>query len=305
MKHQLEQPPIEDALRSLGWQPRYSQRDGTLRAFIRNKQEGTSGPSLTIAMNPKMQWFIKAEASLPKLLRGVNIPLLCESEIEESLNFLSAYVEKWSGREFDAYTSLVCRVDFTKDIQVSQSAIVPMMNNLARVQIPRYDRTPYNDESVVFTPKGESSRKKSSKRISVYNKLGEVTRRKGSEEEQRNAKGILRVEVELKTKAISYLTKRLRLPGREAQYVLTREVSNFVLQDALQKLQFDALNSDTNKAIEKLISEFGIGRAKGLIGFIELRKQLGEDLHKNQALNYPSRTYFKDLADCRKAGVLP
>lgn len=256
-------------------------------------------------MNPKMQWFIKAEASLPKMLRGVNIPLLCESEVEESFHFLSAYVEKWSDIEFDAHTSLVCRVDFAKDIHVGENAIVPMMNNLARVQIPRYDRTPYNDESVVFTPKGESGRKKNSKRISVYNKLAEVMRRNGSEEEQRNAKDMIRVEVGLKTKAISYLTRRLKLPGREAQYVLTREVSDFVLQDALQKFQFDAIDSDTNEAIEKLISEFGVSRARSLIGFIELRKQFGEDLHKYQAWHYPPRTYFRDLADCRKAGVLP
>lgn len=301
IKHYLARPPKEEDLCSLGWQPRYSTRDGTLCAFIRNESKGSIEPRLTLTLNPKMQWHLKAEASLPKLLRGMNVPLLDESQIESSLRLLSAYVEKWSGRKFDHNTALVCRVDFAKDIHVGESAIVPMIVKFAHVQIPRYDRTPYNDESVVFTPKGESN----SKRISIYNKLAEVMRRNGSEEEKQNARGILRLEVGLRTKAISYLTGKLKLPNREVQHALTREVADYVLQDSLQKLQFDAIDSEAHEVIEKLIAHFGTSRAKNLLGFIDLRKRFGEELYKNEGLHFPLRTYFRDLADCRKAGVLP
>jgi hypothetical protein len=192
-------------------------------------------------------------------------------------------------------------VDFAQDIQASESAIVPMIVKLMRVQIPRYDRTQYNDTSVVFTPKGDSK----SKRISVYNKLAEVMQRNGSANEQHGARDKLRLEVGLKTKAVSYLAGRLKLPSREGQHILTRDVADYVLQDARQRLQFDAIYSEANEVIEKLIAHFGISRAKSLLGFIELRKQYGEGLHKSEALHFPPRTYFHDLADCRKAGVLP
>jgi hypothetical protein len=301
IKHYLARPPTEEDLRSLGWQPRYSKRDGTICAFVRNEPKGSTEPRLTLSLTPKMQWHLKAEASLPKLLRGANVPLLDETEIEGSLRLLSAAVEKWSGRKFDPNTALLCRVDSAKDIQVGESSLVPMIAKFARVQIPRYDRTPHNDESVVFTPRGESN----SKRISVYNKLLEVIRRGGNEEEQRNARGILRLEVGLKTKAITYLAEKLKLPSRETQHVLTREVAHYVVQDALQKLQFDAMDLDANEVIEKLIAHFGTSRARSLLGFIELRKHFGEELYKCEGLRFPPRTYFRDLADCRRAGVLP
>jgi hypothetical protein len=301
IKHYLARTPTEEDLRSLNWPPRYCKHDGTIRAFIRNGQKGSTEPRLTLSLNPKMQWHLKAEVSLPKLLRGSNVPLLSESEIESSLRLLSEYVERWGGRKFDPDTALVCRVDFAKDIHVDESVIVPTIANFARVQIPRYDRTPHNDESVVFTPKGKSN----NKRISVYNKLAEVRLRKGSEDEQHRARGILRLEVGLKTKAIEYLAGKLKLPSREAQHVLIPKVANYVLQDAMQKLQFHTITSDTNEVIEKLIAHFGVSRAKSLLGFIELRKHLGEKLYKQEYLNFPPRTYFRDLSDCRKAGVLP
>lgn len=301
IKHHMARPPTEEDLYSLGWQPRYSKRDGTICAFIYNAPKGSTEPRLTLSLNPKMQWYLKAEASLPKLLRGANVPLPDESEIENSLRLLSAVVERCSGRKFELHTALVCRVDFTKDIYIGENSIMQMIARFAHVQIPRYDRTQHNDTSVVFTPKGKSN----SKRISVYNKLAEVMQRNGSEGEQYNARGILRLEVGLRTKAISYLAGKLNLPSRETQHILTREVADYVLQDVLQQLQFDAIDLDTNEVIEKLIAHFNVSRAKSLLGFIELRKQFGEELYKNQEIRFPHRTYFRDLADCRKAGVLP
>lgn len=300
IKHYLARPPTEDALHSLGWLMRFNKYDGRTCAFIRNEQDSTE-PRLTLSLNPKSQWHLKAEASLSKLLRGVNVPLLGESEIETSLRLLATKVEEKIGIKFDPNTALVCRADFARDLYVGETAVVPIIAKLMRVQIPRYDRTLRNDESVVFTPKGASK----GKRISVYDKLAEVIQRNGSEEEQRNARGILRLEVGLKTKAITYLTRQLKLPNREAQHIMTREVADYVLQDALQKLQFDAIDSNATEVIQKLISEFGTSRAKNLLGFMEIKKQFGEEFYKDETLNYSRRTYFRDLADCRKAGVLP
>ena len=301
LKHYLACPPSDEDLRSLGWLPIYSRRDGTLCAYLRNEPERSDEPRLTLLLSPNLDWHLKAEVSLPSLLHGANVPLLTESERASSLRLLSAYVERWSGYKFDPQTALVCRVDFTQDMQVGESAIAPMIAKLMRLQIPRYDRKQHNDTGVVFTPKGKNI----GKRISVYNKLSEVEQRNGSEIEQSNAQGILRLEVGLKTRAISYLVNKLKLPNREGQHVLTPTVADFVLQEAKSKLQFDSITIEANEAIERLITCYGTSRAKSLLGFMEMRRHFGEELYKNQGLHFPSRTYFRDLSDCRKARVLP
>src|SRR5947209_2306579 len=152
IKHSLARPPTEEHLYLLDWQPRYDVRSGTIRGYVLNEPKGSVEPRLTLWPTPKMEWHLKAEGSLPKLLRGANIPLLDESEIESSLQLFAASVEKRSGVRFDLDNSLVCRVDFARDIHVGESEIVPTITKLARVQIPRYDRTQYNDTSLVFTP---------------------------------------------------------------------------------------------------------------------------------------------------------
>jgi hypothetical protein len=303
IKHCLVRPPTEDHLCSLGWQPRFHRRGGTICAFVLNEPKGSSEPRLTLSLTPQMEWHFKAEASLPRLLHGANVPLLEETEIESSLRLLSASVERRSGMRFEPDDALVCRVDFARDFHTGEGEIVPTIANLMRVQIPRYDRTQHNDTTVVFTPRGENK----SKRISVYGKLAEVMRRNGSEEEQNDARGILRLEVGLRTKAITYLARqrRLNLPGREARHILTRSVANEVLEDAMKKLQFAAVEQSTDDVTEKLLTYFGTSRTKNLLGFLELRRKYGEALSTHKELNYPRRTYFRDLADCRRAGVLP
>ncbi|HEV2881081.1 MAG TPA: phage/plasmid replication protein [Pyrinomonadaceae bacterium] len=301
IKHALTWIPTEEYLLSLGWRPRYSMFDGTIYAFTLNQQKSSVEPHLTIALTPQKQWHLKAEASLPKLLHGVNVPLLDESEIASSIRLMCASVEKCIGRPFDPATALVCRMDCAQDIHIEGGSVLPVIAKFQKVQIPRYDRTPHNDTSVVFTPKGENK----SKRISIYDKYAEVIQRNGTDTEKHNARGIARLEVGLRTKAITYLTEKLELPNREAQHILTREVADFVLRDALQKFQFDSIGQSTNENIERLINHFGTSRAKSLLGFLEIKSQFGEDLYKYEELKYPRRTYFRDLADCRRAGVLP
>ncbi|MFL6212043.1 MAG: phage/plasmid replication protein [Pyrinomonadaceae bacterium] len=301
INHTLARPPNKEHLRSLGWQPRYHRSAGTLCAFVRNEPRGTCEPRLTLSRTPMVQWYLTAQSSLPRLLHGVNVPLLDESEIESSLRLLSTLVEARSGIIFDPDTALVSRVDFAQDVYIGESQIVPTIAKLARVQIPRYDRTQHNDTTIVFRPKG----KHTSKRISVYGKLAEVTRRNGSEEEKQNARGIIRLEDELRTKALTYLTEQLNLPSRATQHILTRRVADYVLQDTRQKLQFDAIESATGEVVEKLHAQYSPRRAQALLGFVELRKQLGEDFYQHTDLKFSRRTYFRDLADCRKAGVLP
>lgn len=303
IKHYIERPPSESHLRSLGWLPRYHRLGGTVCAYVSTEPKGSMGPRLTISLTPTMAWQLTAEASLPKLLRGVNVPLLDESEIESSLRLLATIVEERSGLTFDTDSALVSRVDFARDFNVSESDIVQTVAKFFQVQIPRYDRTQYNDTTVVFMPKGESR----SKRISVYGKLAEVTRRCDNEEEQNSARDLLRVEVCLRTKALAYITRQkpLDAPNRETRHILTRRVASFVMDDALQKLQFEAVRTTEGDVIAKLLAHFGLSRTKTLLGFLELRRKYGEGLCSHEEINYGRRTYFRDLADCRRAGVLP
>jgi hypothetical protein len=303
INHRLTRPPDEEQLRSLGWHPRYNVRDGTIKAYLCNEPKGSSEPRLTCWLSPKMEWHLKAEASLPKLLRGSNIPLLDESEIERSLQLFSTSVERRSGYRFNLNNSLVSKVDFARDIRVGESEVVQMIVRLFQRQIPRYDRELYNDTSAVFTPKGESK----SKRILVYNKQAEVIQRGGSEEERRNALGIIRVEISLKTPSINYLTEveQLNVPSREVQHILTRNVADYVFQNTLKKLRFGAIDPNSDEAVKKLHAHFGTCRMKTLLGFLELRKRYGEDFYKHEWLDVSRSSYFRDLADCRHAGVLP
>src|SRR5437588_4131779 len=108
IKHYLTHPPNEEHLISLGWQPRYHRRDGTVCAFVHAEPKGSDEPSLILSSMPEMKWHLKAQASLPKLLHGANVPLLNESEIERSLRLMSASVEKRIGERFEPYTASVC-----------------------------------------------------------------------------------------------------------------------------------------------------------------------------------------------------
>lgn len=299
-KHCIAYPPNEMDLRSLDWQVFYDKRTGNLAGFSQNEKENGITPRLTIAQTPKKEWFIKAEASLPKLLRGMNIPLIEDNEIEGCFCLISELVEVQSGFRFEAHNAPLCRVDFARDINVGESAIMQIIDNIGRVQIPRYNRIRYCDSGVEFVTKG----RKPNKRIKVYHKLAEVIERNGSNEEQQMAHGILRVEIQLRTSAINGLVEKLRLPNRQAQYVLTREVSDHVLKDALEKVQFNSIKLEAKQTIQKLHARFDINRTKSLLGFLELKELYGEDFYKLPYLKCSRRTYFRDLADCRRAGVL-
>ena len=81
---------------------------------------------------------------------------------------------------------------------------------------------------------------------------------------------------------------------RKAKDVLPPELSNFVIDTFLEKLQFDAAidSARSNKSLDRLIEVHGSRVAIRLYGFLTLAKAYGKDFWKIESLDYPRKTYF-------------
>ncbi len=294
-------PPDESELESNGWKPLLDIHSGKLTALCFNSPKGEHKPRLTLSRTRNDYWIIRAEVSLGSWLYGSNLYLPNEDELHHGLDVLSEYVERMSGIVFDAHTERVSRVDFTRDFQVGENAVIPIIAKFGKLDLTRYERVCFGNTSVYFKNAG----KERTEEYLIYSKYHERLANSKDLAEQEAAKGLIRLEVSYRKSAGNRLAKSLKLPNHHANHILTKETSEKVIQRAIKQLYFDSLLTAKNSSAEKkLFDQYGATMSYSLIGFLWLREKSGEDLRKLPFINTSPKTLKRYLDDCTKAGVL-
>jgi hypothetical protein len=294
--------PDIDLLTKKGCKPVFSQTTGEPYKLVLNPPKNSHEPRITISKNPyKELWIIKPEVSIPAWLYGSNLYLPDESDIETYLSMLSDYVGDNIGVKFDARIERVTRVDVTRDIQVGEDRVLPIIAEINKMRIPKYDWRPFNDTTASFDNKG----KVKNKRYSNYSKFHEVAARNGSPDELEMAKGLLRMEVQHKNNAAVYnLAKSLKYPNHNAQTILTRETSEKVINQAMKLFKIEQFLENENSSIENLFNTYDSLTAFRLTGHLYLKSIYGAEYGKLPFINVKERTIKEYEKLCVKAGSL-
>lgn len=292
-------PNIAELLKN-GWKPIRDKLTGEPAALCFNGAK--SEPRLTLSKTYNDLWIVRAEVSFGSWLYGSNLYLLNESEFQHGLESLSEQVEVKSGIVFDAHTERVTRVDFTRDFQVGENAVIPIIAKFARLSLPKYKRVCYEDTSVYF--KNSLEKGKLTKQFKIYSKHHErLANSKGAAEQER-AKGVLRLEILHQKSAVNRLAKSLKLPNHHANYILTKETSEKVIEKAMKILNFESLLTAKNSNIESLFNICGSTEAYKFIGFLYMLDKYGKGFSKLPFVDTSQKTLKRYLSGCLKAGVL-
>jgi len=291
-------PPDESELVSNGWKPLRDKRTGEPTALYLNSARGE--PRLTLSRTRNDYWIIRAEVSLGSWLHGSNLYLPDEDEFHHDLDLLSEDVERRSGIGFDAHTERVSRVDFTRDFQVGENAIIPIISKFAAFKLTRYERVCFGDTTVYFKNAG----KEKTKQFLIYSKHHERLANSKDMSEQDAAKGVIRLEVSFRKSAVNRLAKLLKLPSHHANHILTKETSEKVIQKAMKQLHFESLLTEENSSVEKLFELYSATKPLSLVGFLYMRDKFGDDLANQPFINTSPKTLKRYSDDCSKAGVL-
>ena len=283
-----------------GWKPLRHIHTGEPTALCFNSAKGSGEPRLTLSRNRNDFWNLRAEVSLGSWLYDSNLHLPNEAELRHGLSLLSEYVESKSGIAFNAHTERVSRVDFTRDFQVGEHSVIPIIAKFARLKLPRYARSCFDETTVYFKNAG----KQKTKQFVIYSKYHEMLAGGKTNAEAGQAKGLIRLEVSFRKSAVNRLAASLKLPSHHANHILTGETSERVIQTAIKQLYFDSLLTADDFSIEKLFSLYGSTTAFYLIGFLYLITKYGNDLAKQPFIETSSKTLKRYSDKCSKAGVL-
>jgi Phage replication protein CRI len=266
--------------------------------WINNPKKNEPFPRLSIFRTPDHFWHISAEVSLPRLLFGHNAKLLNQHEIFEGLQMIGDYIRAKSGLPFNPFSAIISRVDFTLDIQLTEAEVIQIINKLSFQKFGRLEKLFYNGQTLYFQTKNKE------KIIRIYGKYQEVLSRKNATpEEIEYAKGKLRIECSLKGKQLKAMIKRLALPDNSAVSVLNEDVSNKILSEILELLNFDEIRTNDYDLLEDLLEKCSTSNAMQNFSFLEMIKRRGLNFYKDESLHYTERTYKRRLAECRKAKV--
>ncbi|HEX8288070.1 MAG TPA: phage/plasmid replication protein [Pyrinomonadaceae bacterium] len=254
-------------------------------------------PNLTMIKTPNGIWHLSAEVSLPKMLFGHNARLPNQMEVSEGLKMIAEYVEANSGQHFDAKTAMVSRIDFAKDFPLSEAKVFQVIKKLSDKILPRMEKLLYNDSTLYFKAK--------SRQIRIYGKFREVLATKQVKAKNiKTAKGILRFEHSyFKSYAIDSIVEKLSLRNKTTQSLLTQDVSDFVMSEVLENLNFYELITNDKTNLENLLETFPTKKTMNFCAFLEMLKLRGELFYKDESLGFFKDSYFRDAKECRKAKV--
>jgi len=294
-------PPDQSELIEKGWKPLRDRHTGDPTALCYNSAKGEYKPRLTLSRTRNDLWIIRAEVSPGSWLHGSNLHLPDETEMKLVLEKLSEYVNGRSGVRFDAHAARTTKVDFTRDFQVGENNIFPIIAKFARFILPKYHRVCYEETSVYF--RNNLGKGKLTKQFKIYSKYHDLLGKCEDPTEIKKAKGILRLEISHLKAAVNRLAKSLNLPNHHANKILTKETSERVIQDAMKRLYFDSFLKIGDSNIEKLFEMCDSASAFNRVGFLYLRDKYGEDLAKLPFINISPKTLKRYSDDCSKAGI--
>jgi hypothetical protein len=292
--------PELSALNDKGWQSRHNMHTGEPTALYFNGPKHEYNPRLTLSRNRNDGWIIRAEVALGSWLHGSNLHLPNEEELYYGLDLLSEYVVSNSGIPFDARAERVTRVDFTRDFQVGENAVIPIIAKFAEYDLSRYSRVCFDNTSVYF----KNSGKERTKEYLIYSKHHERLANSKDILEHEKAKGIIRLESSFRKSGVARLAKSLKLKSHHANHILTKETSEKVIQTAIERLNFRNLLTFEKPKIEQLFESCTPSTAFSRIGFLYMKEKYGNDLTNLSFIDVSRKTLKRYEDDCRRAGIL-
>jgi hypothetical protein len=297
-------PPDIDLLVRRGCKPVYSQFTGEPYKLTLNGEKDGKEPRITINKSPKGFWILKAEVSIGAWLFDSNIYLPEEKDMDIFFPMLSEYVGDKTGRKFDAGIERVTRADVTRDFQVNESQVLPIIAALGNISLPKYNRQTINGTGIYFENKGKIKNKK----YSVYSKFHELLTKRASPNELAAAKGLVRCEIQHKNnRAVTDLAKSLKLRNHNADHVLTRRVSETIIENTMNLLNLASLldcGNGQSDYLDRLVEVYGRSSTTiKLAGHLALKKKYGADYGKHQLFDLSPKTIKGYDRQCAKAGV--
>jgi len=231
------------------------------------------------------------------MLFGHNSRLPNADEIQEALTTISEYVSAATGLDFDAANARASIAHFAKDIQLGETGTYAAINQLARLKLSGLVKHLVSDTTLYF--------KNKSREIRIYPKLQEVLASgKATPEAIAAARGNLRFEYCLLNKyGVESHAERLGLPDSKTEGLLTQTVSDSLLLSFFDDIGFPDLLFNSESNIDLLEEHFSSGKAMRLAGFLDFVTRHGENCYKDSTLRIKKATYYRNVIDCRKAGV--
>jgi hypothetical protein len=292
--------PNLDLLERNGCKLFFSQYTGEPYKIVLNGEKGVKEPRLTISRTPKALWVIKAEVSIGAWLFGSNIFLPNDNDMRNFFPTLSDFVRFKTGIRFDAQIERTTRADITRDFNVGESKVLSVIKNLSNIQLPKYNRKPINNTGIYFENKGKEKNKK----YSIYSKYHDLQDKGASETELELTRGLLRLEIEHKNnRAVTNLAKSFKMSNHNANCILTREVSEKVIDDAMNLFSFQELLSGAESPLETLAKNFNSSMPLTLAGHLLFKAEFGSDYSKLPFINLKEETVKRYDRECAKTGI--
>jgi hypothetical protein len=214
---------------------------------------------------------------------------------------LSDFVRFKTGIKFEAHRERVTRADPTRDFTIGETNVLRVLKELNNIEIPKYDRKPINFTGVYFKNRGRIINKV----YSIYSKFHELANKEASQTEIELAKGLLRFGIEHKdNRAVANMAKSLKLPDHNANHILTRQVSERILDNAMKLLNLQPLLDNPYSPLEKLAENYDSSKPLTLAGHLLYKREFGNNYGKLPFINLSANTIRKYDRECAKAGIL-
>jgi len=296
IKHLFRTLPCEDFKEN--WRSIKKGRKFAVTWIYNHKGEETL-PNLTIYQTPDNIYHFEAMVCLPKMLFGHNARLPEQDEVDFGLKLIADYAEKMSGLPFDAETAIVYLIHYTHDYPLTEPTVWEMIGKLAKRRFVGWHKRFEEDATLYF------NRLSKTRRIRIYPKLQQILADADAMPEAiRYANGKLRFEdCYLKKPAIDSLVKRLSLPDNTARSLLTEDVSNFVISELLEMMNFRDLLNFQKSDLTRLKEVYKSKKAANLRGFLQLIYEYGADFWRDAEHGYTKDAYDRLIRECRRANL--
>ncbi len=251
-------------------------------------------PRLTITAAPYHEGLrATAEVSLPKLVNGTNVTELTAAEVQDGLEMVTDYASKTLGREFDANTAPVSRVDYCAAWQVGEQNIKPFIEAASHARPSRMTAVTHGDTTAGFH--------NNSREIVLYSKHADVMRFKdASTSDKELSRGVLRLEHRYRTKAINALMKKLGVADRTPRSIVTPQASEYVIGHTMKALGIDNTITSRDERLETL-RRVKDKDAATMYGALVYREQYGDDFWK--LLDWSRAKFYRVRRDLQDAGL--
>jgi hypothetical protein len=279
-------------------------QNGEVYKIVLNGEIGAKEPRLTITKSRYgFYWRLEAEVSIGAWLFGSNIYLPSENDLPIFLSLLSDFIYFKIGIRLKINECRITILDATRDFKLeTKSRVTSIIKELSYLEIPKYDRRPFNDTSVYFENKG----KVTNKIYKIYDKQHERIKNGASQEEIALAEGVLRLEIHHgDNRAVSNLAKSLRLPDHNAGTILTKETSESVINDAMKLLGLEQLlNNNSDSKLITLAQNFDKAMPLILAGHSLYKTTFGHNYREELGINLSDDTIKGYERLCVKTGIL-